>query len=77
MILKQALSYSDNYDKHASLFQSVSQKLIDKKRCKIRDFKRMRGWVESSPTNLYFTYCGGFRRSDKIYLNIATGEIVK
>lgn len=75
--LIEAISPSDNYDKHAPLFLSASKKLIEEKRCKIYDFKRMRGWVESTPINRYFTYCGGFRRTNKIYLDILTGEISK
>ncbi|MDQ7045892.1 MAG: hypothetical protein Q9M32_08270 [Sulfurimonas sp.] len=73
--LDKALAPSDNYDKYADIFTVASQKLIDKKECKIRDFKRMRGWVQSTPDNLYFTYCGGFRKTDKVYLNIVTGEV--
>lgn len=73
--LAKVLKPSDNYDKYAKIFQTASLKLIKEKRCRVNDFKKMRGWVEASPTTTYFTYCGGFKKTNKVYLNIQTGEI--
>ena len=73
--LTQAISGSDNYKKHSKTFQSVSQKLLKEGRCKLSDFRKTRGWIELSRDDLYFTYCGGFSRKNKIYLNVKSGVL--
>ena len=73
--LIKVLTYSDNYQIHENIFHDASQQLINNKTCTINDFKIMRGWVESPSNNIYFTYCGGFKKYDKVYLDVETGAI--
>lgn len=70
--LVRALSHSDDYAKYKSVFLKVSEQLIQSGRCEIEDFEEFGGWVRSQNYKLdviYFTYCGGYNTSYRIYLN--------
>lgn len=57
-----------------------AQELIAAGTCKASDFQEMGGWVKSSDRGskpVYFTYCGGMRIQNRLYLNAATGEIFR
>lgn len=73
--LTKAISGSDNYKKFSKTFQSVSQKLIENGTCKVSDFSKTRGWIDISRDDLYFAYCGGFSKKNKIYLNVKSGVL--
>jgi hypothetical protein len=78
--LGDSLRKSDDFSKLKPEFLKASQKLIDANTCKISDFMEMGGWVRSSkhkPRHIYFTYCGGFHRDNRIYLEPATGRVFK
>lgn len=74
--LGQALKDSDNFARHHAAFIKGAQALIDSGRCKLQDFKDNGGWSKSSnhPGNVYFAYCGGMRRENRLYLDVATGR---
>ena len=78
--LAAAISQSDDYAKHKAQFLAASQKLIDQRKCTLGDFKEMGGWMHSTSSGskpVYFTYCGGMRKQNRIYLNAATGKTYK
>lgn len=78
--LAAALSHSDDYAKHKAQFLAASRKLINQRKCSLGDFKEMGGWMHSSSAGskpVYFTYCGGMRKQNRIYLNAATGKTYK
>jgi hypothetical protein len=79
-ILEKALKSSDNYLRYKKSFIKASENLIKEKTCTVNDFKEMGGWMRSpdySPKPIFFTYCGGMIKENRIYLNVKTGEIFK
>jgi hypothetical protein len=72
------VSGSDDYARYKDVFARAAAKLIASGRCTEQDFKDMGGWVASTEhrdSPVYFTYCGGMRIQNRIYLNAATGNI--
>ncbi|MDG3085415.1 hypothetical protein P7F88_04575 [Vibrio hannami] len=69
---------SDDYADHEDQFVIATQKLIDDGVCTFEDFEVLGGWLASvanKPDPVYFVYCGGIDREDKVYLNVETGKI--
>ena len=75
--LRQMVEGSDDFAQYQSSFMVAARNLIQSGRCTSADFKEMGGWMKS-PNNksepIYFTYCGGLKTHNKIYLNAVTGE---
>ena len=71
--LADIISKSDNFRKHAYVFMLAAEQLIENGVCTVQDFNRMRGWVATTPENTYFSYCGGYKRKNKIYIDAKTG----
>lgn len=73
--LGRALKDSDNFAKHHAMFLRASQKLLDSRMCKLEDFRDNGGWMKSTnhAGSVYFAYCGGMTRSNRLYLDAATG----
>ena len=69
---------SDDFRIYKAAFAKAADKLIASGRCSARDFQKMGGWMKSSNHRskpIYFTYCGGMRSGNKVYLNATTGKI--
>jgi len=69
---------SDDFSKYRKAFITASQSLIDSKRCTLQDFKQVGGWMKSTnqaSAPVYFTYCGGETRANRLYLNVKTGQV--
>lgn len=76
----KAIKSSDDFLKYQSVFVSASEKLIKYGKCSLGDFKEIGGWWRSTnhkPKPVYFTYCGGMTKSNRIYLNAANGSTFK
>ncbi|MEX0605783.1 MAG: SH3 domain-containing protein [Marinobacter sp.] len=72
-----AIKSSDDFSKYRGVFVAASEQLIKSGTCKLGDFKEMGGWWSSTsykPKPVYFTYCGGMTKSNRVYVNAATGE---
>ncbi|WGA68610.1 hypothetical protein [Escherichia fergusonii] len=67
---------SDDYRIYRKEFTSAARKLINEGMCAESDFKEIGGWMASSNKgeNIYFTYCGGMKNSNKIYLDVKSGK---
>lgn len=67
---------SDDYRIYRKEFTSAARKLINEGMCSESDFKEIGGWMASSNKgkNIYFTYCGGMKNSNKIYLDVKSGK---
>lgn|GEM_PF-1043596 len=68
---------SDDFAKYQSVFVSASENLLKSGSCSMSDFIEMGGWWRSSihkPKPIYFTYCGGMTKNNRIYLNALTGD---
>lgn len=78
--IAQALKHSNNFEKHQRTFISASEKLIADGTCKLKDFRDAGGWAKSStmaPRQVYFVYCGGMEKSNRIYLDVSDGSIFR
>ena len=73
--LTKAISGSDGFNKHSKVFIAVSEELIHKRVCKVSDFRKTRGWMELKADKMYFAYCGGFSKRNKLFLDINTSEV--
>lgn len=75
------LSYidkSDDMGKYEETFINTTNDLLKQKRCKPDDFMETGGWVRSvnfSKEDVYFVYCGGMKRVNKIYLNAQNAKV--
>jgi hypothetical protein len=74
--LFKALKDSDDFALYRVAFMGGSQKLIEAGTCKLRDFNDNGGWSKSTNHGgaVYFTYCGGNRRENRLYLDASTGR---
>ncbi|NAW55933.1 MULTISPECIES: hypothetical protein [unclassified Vibrio] len=69
---------SDDFDLYEEMFVKTTDKLLQDGTCSPADFEELGGWVTSvkySDGYVYFVYCGGFKVSNKIYVDVQTGEI--
>ncbi len=75
----KALEASDDYEKYHESFISTSEQLIKNGTCTITDLKNQGGWTRSTTRGkgVYFTYCGGMKLSNKVYINVITGKVSK
>ena len=66
---------SDDFNLYKDQFASLAKKLIADGKCTEKDFIETGGWLKSTLNNTkpkYFTYCGGFKNSNKIYMSPTT-----
>ncbi|MGR5219444.1 hypothetical protein ACPV4B_04345 [Vibrio parahaemolyticus] len=76
-VLTEYVDTSDDFIRFQDVFLQASTALIKENRCRLSDFKEVRGWIKSInfSDNVYFTYCGGIDTKNKVYLNVASGEV--
>lgn len=74
-----ALVDSDDFARHRAAFIKAAQTLIDERTCTMRDFKDGGGWMKSTNHSgpVYFAYCGGMHKSNRLYLNVGTGKVFR
>lgn len=70
---------SDDYRIYKDAFAKSAAELIDAGACTEQDFREIGGWIKSTSQSgpIYFTYCGGTRTDNRLYLNAATGDIYR
>lgn len=71
---------SDDFQRYRAAFGKAAQSLITSGRCTEADFREWGGWTKSSNHQnrpIYFTYCGGSTRANRLYLNAKTGEVFR
>jgi hypothetical protein len=79
-VIGQAIKTSDDFVKYEDIFISTSQELIESGKCTLGEFKEMGGWWRSAnhkPRKVYFTYCGGVTKNNRLYLDVSTGTTFK
>lgn len=71
------VSQSDDYGRYRSQFSKAARQMIDEGTCTAADFEEMGGWMASPNrgVGVYFTYCGGMKTSNRLYLDVATGKV--
>jgi len=75
-----AIKSSDDFSTYQDVFISVSEKLVNSGKCSLPELKEMGGWVRSqihNPKPIYFTYCGGMHRNNRIYVDVVSGKTFK
>ena len=78
--LAKIIGKSDDYRQYKDLFLKTASTLIAQKNCTLKDFQEGWGFTKSTtyPNQpIYFTYCGGFHKRNKIHLNVKTGRTFK
>ena len=76
----QAIKASDEFSQYQDIFVSITEKLVSRGSCTLEEFKEQGGWMRSpkyKPAPVYFIYCGGMTRSNRIYINAETGAIFR
>jgi len=76
--LQSYISGSDDYALFENVFLNTTDKLLKEQTCSPDDFEELGGWVKSTKykeRDVYFIYCGGLQLTDKIYLDVRSGEI--
>lgn len=71
---------SDDYRIHRAAFVTAAQSLISSGRCTEADFRENGGWLKSMTHRdrpIYFTYCGGLTRGNRLYLDASTGNVFR
>jgi hypothetical protein len=69
---------SDDFKNYRAEFVAAAQSLIRSGQCDESDFREWGGWMRSSNHRsrpIYFIYCGGATVSNRLYLDVETGEI--
>jgi predicted ribonuclease YlaK len=71
-----AIKESDDFEKYEKSFIEISEILIQKGICTIKDFNNEGGWTRSAVKGkgVYFLYCGGYTLKNKVYFNAITGK---
>lgn len=79
--IADAVSQSDDFRRYERQFVDAAAQLINDGRCTERDFRNNGGWIKSVTTHrdqpVYFTYCGSFDRSGRLYLDVSSGRIFR
>lgn len=73
--LGEALRSSDNFSRYKKVFTEAARRLIAERTCSLDDFKLAGGWMKStqySSGDVYFVYCGGLHRSNRLYFDVKT-----
>lgn len=69
------VAQSDDFNRYQTEFVTAAETLMSSGRCSAKDFASVGGFIKSTSkgAGIYFTYCSG--GSDRIYLDVATGNI--
>ena len=79
--IELSIANSDDYKTHKDQFLKAANKLIRDKSCTANEIKDMGGFMKSQINHpnqpVYFTYCGGMNRNNRIYVDVSSGKIFK
>lgn len=79
-LLEKAIKGSDDFAQYRHNFIEVSGELVQSGKCSLADYKNWGGWTRSvthRPKPIYFTYCGGMSKNNKVYINAQKGEVYR
>ncbi|ETK13526.1 hypothetical protein H097_27170 [Pseudomonas sp. FH4] len=68
---------SDDYRLYRSQFAKAARELIEKGACTAADFEEIGGWMASPDKGqgMYFMYCGGMTKANRLYLDVRSGNV--
>lgn len=73
-----AVQGSDDFNKYQAAFEKAAKELVESGRCSVSQLQETGGfWKSTNHKNkpIYFTYCGAAHVSNRIYLDVSTGQI--
>lgn len=78
--VKDAISSSEDFSKYEEKFLKSTASLIRDGKCSLMELKEQGGWAKSVINHkyqpVYFIYCGGLRKKNRIYLNVENEKIL-
>ena len=76
--VETAIQKSDDFVLHNNAFIKATVSLVRSGQCTTGELAELGGWMKSVINHktepVYFTYCGGMNRSNRIYLNVETQQ---
>lgn len=75
--IEKLIKDSDEFATYRLVLATATRKLLDDGSCSPSDFRESGGWMKSSfrkVQNLFFVYCGGFSKENRIYLDPRTAN---
>ena len=78
--LAKVIGDSDDFQIYRDVFLKAAIRLIDQGVCEEKDFKEVAGFTKSTiyrDQPIYFTYCGGLHKRNKVHLNVQNGKIFR
>ena len=77
--VQDAIKKSDGFNSYSDVFVTETTKLVKNGKCTLNELAEQGGWMKStlnySAEPVYFTYCGGMHRSNRVYLNVITQKV--
>lgn len=77
---QRLIAGSDDLDENRAVFARVATDLVTNGTCTETEFVTNSGWVRSTAFGsrpVYFMYCGGSTVANRLYLDVATGEVFR
>ena len=78
--LAKVIGDSDDFQIYRDVFLKAAIRLIDQGVCEEKDFKEVAGFTKSTiyrDQPIYFTYCGGLLKRNKVHLNVQNEKIFR
>ena len=78
--VEQAIYQSDDFEVYREEFIAPTKILVQRAKCSLAELEEIGGWMKSQKNQfdpIYFTYCGGNKISNRLYLNLDTGKVYK
>ena len=79
--IQEAIAKSDDYEMHRAAFTKAATFLLTTSRCGQRELKEYGGFVKAQggykDQPIYFTYCGGMKVANRLYVDADTGKVFK
>ena len=76
--IETAIQKSDDFGLHNKAFIRATLDLVKSGQCTISELAELGGWMKSVINHkvepVYFIYCGGMNRSNRIYFNVETEQ---
>jgi len=76
--VRHAIASSDDFQKYEDRFVNSTLLLVNSGTCNLGELQEQGGWYKSVINHknqlVYFIYCGGLHRDNRIYLNIESGN---
>lgn len=68
---------SDDYRRYHAQFTKAARELISNGTCTAGDFEEVGGWMASPAKGggMYFMYCGGMTKANRLYLDVHSGKV--